>query len=89
MSVEQIAESIRALPPTERRKICDWMEIHRTELVPDADDVNPAVREELELRLMEIEENPELLKPFEEGALERMIQEAADVHAKKSSTHRR
>jgi hypothetical protein len=36
-----------------------------------------------------MDEHPELLEPFGEEDLERMIQEAADAHAKKSSARRR
>jgi hypothetical protein len=89
MSVEQIAASIRALPPAERARLVEWLEIHRAELVADTDETGPAVRDELELRLKEVDEHPEILQPFEPKDLEQMIQEAADAHAKKSSPRRR
>ncbi len=44
---------------------------------------------EMEARLKETQEHPEMLEPFEEEDVERMIQKAADAHAKKSSTRRR
>jgi hypothetical protein len=89
MSVEQIEATIRALPPTERARLVEWIDEHRHELVGEADEISPEVRAELELRLKEMDEHPELLEPFEEEDLERMIQEAADAHAKKSSSRRR
>jgi hypothetical protein len=89
MSVEQIEASIRALPPGERARLVEWLEIHRAELVGNADEIGPDVRDELETRLKETQGRPEILEPFEEEDVERMIQEAADAHAKKSSTRRR
>ena len=89
MSVEQIEASLRALTPAERARFAEWFEIHRDELVSDAEAVSPAVRDELELRLKEMDEHPEMLQPFEEEDLERMFKEAADAHAKKSSAARR
>ncbi|HEX5399519.1 MAG TPA: hypothetical protein VFY06_10775 [Verrucomicrobiae bacterium] len=89
MSVEQIEASIRALPPAERAQLAEWFEIHRAELMAGADEISLEVRDELELRLKEVNEHPEMLKPFEEEDLECMIQEAADAHAKKSSARRR
>ena len=85
MSVEQIESAIKAMPPEQRAQFAQWFDAHRHELVPEADDISPEVRAELELRLKEMDEHPELLEPFEEEDLERMIQEAADAHAKKSS----
>jgi len=62
--------------------------IHRAELLTDADEISPDVQDELKLRLKEMDEHPEILKPFEAEDVERMIQEAADAHAKKSSIRR-
>ena len=87
--MEQIEASIRALTPPERARFAEWFEIHRAELVPDADEISPAVRDEVEQRLKEMDMHPEMLQPFEEEDLERMIQKAADAHAKKSSASRR
>ncbi len=89
MSVEQIEASIRALSAPERARLVRWLDDHRHELVAEADEVSPEVRAELELRLREVEEHPEMLEPFEEADLERMIQHAADAHAKKSSVRQR
>ena len=85
MSVEQIEASIRALTPPERARFAEWFEIHRDELVSDAEAVSPAVRDELELRLKEMNEHPEMLQPFGEEELERMFKEFADARAKKTS----
>jgi hypothetical protein len=89
MSVEQIEASIRALPAAERAQLVEWFDEHRHELAGEAGEVSPAVRAELELRLKEMDEHPELLEPFGEEDLERMIQGAADAYAKKSSARRR
>lgn len=89
MSVEQIEANIRALPPADRARLVEWMEIHRGELMAGTEGISPAVRDELGLRLKEMDEHPEMLVPFEEEDVERIIQEAADAHAKKSSTRRR
>ena len=88
MSVEQLEAAIKALPPEERRRFAGWFDAHREELLGDAGE-NNAVRDELALRLKEIDEHPEILEPFEEEDLERMIRETADAHAKKSSARRR
>lgn len=89
MSVEQIEASIRALPPTERTQFVEWFEMHRSELVADLDEISPEVRDELQSRLKEISEHPEILQPFEEDDMERMIQEAVNAHAKNSPARRR
>jgi hypothetical protein len=89
MSVEQIEATIESMSASERLKFVRWFDAHRHELIGEAENVSPAVREELELRLKEMDEHPELLEPFGEEDLERMIQEAADAHAKKSSARRR
>lgn len=85
MSVEQIEASIRALPPAERAQLVGWFDEHRQELAGEAEEVSPAVRAELELRLKEVDEHPELLEPFEEADVERMFKEIADAHAQKTS----
>jgi hypothetical protein len=89
MSVEQLESAVKSLPPEERAQFVEWFDEHRQELAGGAGEISPAVRAELELRLKEMDEHPELLEPFGEGDLERMIQEAADAHAKKSSARRR
>jgi hypothetical protein len=84
MSVEQIEATLMKLPREERRQFADWFYQHENEILDPRDDdkASPAVRDELELRLKEINEHPEILEPFEEEDLERMIQKAADAHAK-------
>lgn len=89
MSVEQIEASLAAMPVSERLEFARWFDAHRHELIPEADGASPEVRAELELRLKELDEHPEMLVPFEEADLERMFQEAADAHAKKSSARQR
>jgi hypothetical protein len=89
MSVEQLECAIKALPPEERKQFVEWFDGHRHELVAGADDISPEVRAELELRLKETDEHPELLEPFEEADLERMIQNTVNAHAKKSSARKR
>ena len=89
MSVEQIEATIRALPPAERAQLVEWFDDHRHELVAETENISPEVRAELELRLKEMDEHPELLEPFEEEDLERMIQDTVNAHAKKSSPRQR
>ena len=86
MNVEQLEASLLRLPPAERRQFADWFDDHRHELF--GDDVSTAVRNELELRLKEIDEHPEILEPFEEADVERMFKEIADAHAQKTSTRK-
>ena len=88
MSVEQIEASIRALPPAERAQLVEWFDDHRHELVAEADNISPEVRAELELRLKEMDEHPELLEPFEEPDLERMFKEFAHARTQKASTRK-
>ena len=88
MSVEQLEASLLKLPPAERRQFAEWFEIHRAELMADAERISPDVRDELELRLREMDEHPGMLEPFGEEDLERMIQKAADAHDKKTSARR-
>jgi hypothetical protein len=85
MSVEQIEAGIRALPPEERAQLVGWFDEHRHELAGEAGGISPAVRAELELRLKETDEHPELLEPFEEADVERMFKEIADARAQKTS----
>lgn len=86
MSVEQIEATIEAMPVSERRKFVHWFDRHRHELLPE---VETAQQAEVLTRLAETDANPELLEPFEEADLERMIQETVNAHAKKSSAGRR
>lgn len=88
MSVEQIEASIRALPPRERTRLVQWLDNHRHELVLEADDVSPEVRAELELRLKEMDEHPELLEPFAEKDLDRMFEEFAHARTQKASARK-
>jgi hypothetical protein len=88
MSVEQIEATIESMPVSERRKFVRWFDEHRHELIGEADEVSPAVRAELELRLKEMDEHPELLEPFEEADVERMFKEIADAHAQKTSARK-
>jgi hypothetical protein len=78
MSVEQLESAIKALPPAERARFVEWFDGHRHELVAEADNTSPEVRAELEL-----------LEPFEEADVERMIQDTVNAHAKKSSARQR
>lgn len=89
MSVEQIEACLAAMPVSERLEFARWFDAHRHELLPKTDDVSPEVRTELELRLKEMDAHPELLEPFEEEDLERMIQNTVNAHAKKSSPRQR
>ena len=89
MSVEQIEATLEAMPVSERQKFARWFDEHRHELLAEADDTSPEVRAELELRLKEMDEHPELLEPFEEEDLDRMIQKAVNAHAKKSPARQR
>jgi hypothetical protein len=88
MSVEQIEAAIESMPVSERRKFVRWFDEHRHELIGEANDISPAVRTELELRLKEMDEHPELLEPFEEADVERMFKEIADAHAQKTSARK-
>jgi hypothetical protein len=85
MSVEQIEASILALPPAERAQLIGWLDAHRDELA-DETEVSPEVRAELELRLKETDDRPELLEEFDEKDLERMFKEFADARSQKTST---
>jgi hypothetical protein len=89
MSVEQLEATIEAMPVGERKKIVRWFDEHRHELIGEADDISPAVRAELELRLKETDEHPELLEPFEAADVERMIQDTVNAYAKKSPARQR
>jgi len=88
MSVEQIEATIRALPPAERAQLVEWFDDHRHELVAEADNISPEVRAELELRLKEMDEHPELLEPFEEADVERMFKEFAHARTQKASARK-
>jgi hypothetical protein len=88
MSVEQLESAIKALSLEERRKFVAWFEMHRDELVGDAGETSPDVRAELELRLKEMDEHPELLEPFEEEDLDRMFEEFAHARTKKTSARK-
>ena len=80
MSVEQIEKTLLQLPREERRRFADWFYRHETEIVEprDGDEIHPEVRAELERRLKEIEEHPELLEPWE-GTTDRI---RAQLHEK-------
>ena len=88
MSVEQLESAIKALPPEERRQFAGWFDEHRHELMGEAGDTSPEVRAELELRLKEMNEHPELLEPFEEADVEQMFKEFAHARTKKASARK-
>ena len=88
MSVEQLESAIKARPPEERRQFAGWFDDHRNELMGETGDTSPEVRAELELRLKETDEHPELLEPFEEADVERMFKEFAHARAQKTSARK-
>jgi hypothetical protein len=88
MSVEQIEASLAAMPVSERLEFARWFDAHRHKLLPESDEVSPEVRAELELRLKEMDEHPEMLEPFGEEDLERMFKEFADARAQKTSARK-
>jgi hypothetical protein len=65
MSVEQIAESLLSLGLDERRRFFHWLYEHEGELLGEEEDIHPAAKAEILLRLTEVEENPELLQPWD------------------------
>ena len=85
MSVEQIESTLLQLPPEERRRFADWFYQHEDEIVEpqDNEEIHPEVRAELERRLQEIEEHPELLQPWE-GTTERI---RAQLHEMRRQNH--
>jgi len=85
MSVEQLESAIKALPPEERERFAGWFDEHRHELVR-RQKVEEAQQREILNRLHEIENNPEILEPFEDKDLERLIH---DVTSKKTSSRQR
>jgi hypothetical protein len=88
MSVEQIEASIRELPPGELARLMQWFADYCHEIKPDEAGASAAVRDELELRLKEIDEHPEWLEPFEEPDVDRMFREFADARSQKPSTRK-
>lgn len=88
MSVEQIEASIAAMSVSERQEFARWFDAHRHELLPETDEVSPEVRAELELRLKEMDEHPEMLEPFEEADLDRMFKEFAHARTQKASARK-
>jgi len=88
MSVEQIEASLAALSVSERLRFARWFDAHRHELLPETDEISPAVRAELERRLKEMNTHPERLEPFEEADVEQMFKEFADARAQKPSARK-
>ena len=80
MSAEQVESAILALPEEERRRLVDWLDDHRHELIP----ILAAQEREVRRRLAEAEANPAILEPFEEADFDRMIKEFADARAQKA-----
>ena len=81
MSVEQLESALRSLSQAERRRFAEWFDTHRRELIGESE-VQPAVRDELELRLKEAQEHPERLQPFKEEDVSRMFEEIAHARSK-------
>ncbi len=80
MSVEQLERQIQELAPEDRRRLAEWFDDHRHELLPLA----AAQEREVVDRLREMEENPALMKPFAETDMDRMFKEFGDDRAQKT-----
>jgi hypothetical protein len=85
MSVEQLESAIKALAPEERERFAGWFDDHRHELI-HRQKVEEAQQREILNRLREIQTNPEMLEPFDEPDLERLIH---DVTSKKTPSRPR
>ena len=89
MSVEQITSTLLQLPREERRRFADWFYLHEAEIVApqDDDEIHPEVRAELERRLKDIEEHPELLQPWD-GTTDRIRAQLHETRSQKNSGRR-
>jgi hypothetical protein len=87
MSVEQLGSALRNFSQAERRRFAEWFDTHRRELTGEPE-IQPAVRDELELRLKEAQQHPERLQPFQEGDVSRMFEEFAHARAQKASARK-
>jgi len=87
MSVEQLESDLRKLSQDERRRFAEWFDTHRRELTGEPE-IQPSVRDELELRLKEAQEHPERLQPFQEEDVSRMFEEFAYARAQKASARK-
>ena len=85
MSVEQIEATLMNLPREERRRFANWFYEHENEILDpqDDDEIHPEVRAELERRLREIEEHPEILEPWE-GTTERIRAKLHEIRRQKN-----
>jgi hypothetical protein len=88
MSVEPLGSAIKVLPPEERRRFAGWFDEHRHESMGKNGDTSPKVCAELELRLKETDEHPELLEPFGAADVERMFKEFVHARAQKTSARK-
>jgi hypothetical protein len=85
MSAEQIQTELMSLPMKERRRFIEWMDDHRHELISTRT-VEKAQREELELRLSEMENDPSMRIPFGVKEARKLFREFAHARAHKTPT---
>lgn len=93
MSVQEIEERVRELPPEELRRFAEWWERYRESALlpppPGGSSVPPieseAVKQELLARQREYHEHPERFVPMDEQDLDRMFHEINEEVRKKTS----
>jgi hypothetical protein len=81
MSVEQLESAIEALSTEERRRLANWFDDHRHELLPPAPEVESAQEREVLMRLAETDAKLACLEPLEEADLDQMIRDLAHARA--------
>ena len=83
MSVQEIEQRVRQLPPDELRRFAEWWESYRESALlpqPPGDNSVPpveteAVKQELQRRRQEYRDHPERFERMDDAALDRMFRD--------------
>lgn len=79
MNVAELESEVLALPMPERRQFVHWLDEHRDEILPDEDEIHPAVQAEILRRRDEVLAHPELLQPVTDEWFDSLKRKLADA----------
>ena len=89
MNVAELTSEVLQLPAEERREFASWFYEHEEQIAGpvagEDSDLTGDQKAELTRRLLEIEQQPEMLVPFEEADVKTMFAEFAEARSQATS----